>query len=74
MPDKKTVGQNFIYDMRFLWEQYGIPVKNAVDDTMLLHHALQPEMKKGLGFLASIYTDEASWKFMRTKDTKKKED
>jgi hypothetical protein len=32
---------------------------------MLLHHALQPESEKSLGFLGSIYTDEASWKTMR---------
>jgi hypothetical protein len=32
---------------------------------MLLHHALQPESEKSLGFLGSIYTGEASWKLMR---------
>jgi hypothetical protein len=32
---------------------------------MLLHHAIHPEMRKGLGFLGSIYTDEPSWKLMR---------
>lgn len=67
-------GQNFIYDMRFLWEKYGIPVPGAKHDTMLLHHALQPELQKGLGFLGTIYTDEASWKFMRKNATVKKED
>jgi hypothetical protein len=42
---------------------------------MLLHHALQPEMDKGLGFLGTVYTDELPWKFMRTKhETLKKED
>jgi uracil-DNA glycosylase len=56
------VGQNFIYDMRFLWERYGITVRNVADDTMLLHHALQPELQKGLAFLGSIYTNEPSWK------------
>jgi len=73
---KKIVGQNFIYDMTFLWKQYGITIPYMEDDTMLLHHALQPEMEKGLGFLGSIYTDEARWKIMRDrkKDTFKKED
>jgi hypothetical protein len=42
---------------------------------MLLHHSLQPEMKKALGFLATIYTEEPSWKFMRKEvDTTKTED
>lgn len=62
---KPTVFQNGLYDINFLWSRYGIPVPLAQEDTMLLHHAMQPEMEKGLGFLASIYTDEASWKFMR---------
>ena len=62
---KPAVFQNGLYDIQFLWRRYGIAVPNAVEDTMLLHHAMQPEMQKGLGFLGSLYTDEASWKFMR---------
>lgn len=69
--EKAIVGQNFMYDMHFLWRSYGITVPYHEDDTMLLHHALQPEMVKSLGFLGSVYTDEASWKFMRTKGTVK---
>ena len=57
-------GQNGLYDITFLWK-HGIVVNNYEDDTMLLHHALQPESEKGLGFLGSIYTNEASWKLMR---------
>ena len=69
------IGQNFQYDMKYLWRTVGIPCPKYLDDTMLMHHSLQPEMQKGLGFLASIYTDEPSWKFMRTThDTLKKED
>jgi uracil-DNA glycosylase len=65
--DKPKVAQNGLYDINFLWRSYGITVKNYEDDTMLLHHALQPESEKGLGFLGSIYTNEASWKMMRTR-------
>ena len=61
---KPTTFQNGLYDINFLWSRYGIPVPLATEDTMLLHHAMQPEMEKGLGFLASVYTEEASWKFM----------
>lgn len=70
----RKVGQNFMYDMHHLWRNYATPMLGGNDDTMLLHHALQPEMEKGLGFLGSIYTDEASWKFMRHKETIKRED
>ena len=61
------VFQNGLYDIHFLWRRYGIAPNNCADDTMLLHHALQPEVQKGLGFLGSIYTDEPAWKLMRAK-------
>lgn len=66
--------QNGIYDIAFLWRAYGIKVYNAAEDTMLLHHALQPESVKDLGFLGSIYTDEGAWKRMRKVETIKIED
>lgn len=73
-PAPIIVGQNVLYDVHFLYRKMGIALR-ATDDTMLLHHALQPEMEKGLGFLGSIYTDELSWKSMRkSSDTLKKED
>lgn len=56
--------QNGLYDLQYIM-QMGIRPRNAIDDTMLLHHALYPEMRKGLGFLGSLYTNEASWKLMR---------
>lgn len=72
---KRVVFQNGVYDMHFLWRRYGIICPHADHDTMLLHHSLQPEMEKGLGFLGSVYTNEASWKFMRSDhDTVKRED
>lgn len=68
------VGQNYMYDMHFLWRRYGIAPRQT-DDTMLMHHSKQPEMEKGLGFMATIYTEELAWKFMRAKhDTVKQED
>jgi DNA polymerase len=71
----KSFGQNFQYDMQYLWKTVGIPCPGFCDDTMLLHHSLQPEMEKGLGFLGSLYTDEPNWKFMRADhDTLKQAD
>lgn len=54
--------QNGLYDITILWANYGIPVRGCAHDTMLLHHALQPESLKGLGYLGSIYTDFGPWK------------
>ena len=64
--DRPKVAQNGLYDLYFLWRSYGITVRNCEDDTMLLHHALQPESEKGLGFLGSVYTNESSWKLIRS--------
>lgn len=73
---QRKIFQNGLYDLRFLWERYGLTVANAGEDTMLMHHALQPELPKSLSFLGSIYTNESSWKLMRDKWTAtiKKED
>ena len=56
--------QNGAYDIAFLWRSMHIKVYGATEDTMLLHHALQPEMLKNLGFLGSIYSDQGTWKGM----------
>lgn len=67
LPSAK-LGQNFIYDLQFL-TRMGILPANCTEDTMLLHHSLYPEMQKGLGFLASIYSNESSWKLMNRRKT-----
>jgi uracil-DNA glycosylase len=67
--------QNGLYDIAFLLRSKGIRVRGARDDTMLLHHALQPESLKGLGYLGSIYTDHGPWKSERMKsDTIKRDE
>lgn len=63
-PSCALVGQNFIYDLQYL-TSLGLRPNALTHDTMLLHHSLHPEVRKGLGFLGSIYTNEASWKLMR---------
>lgn len=60
--------QNGLYDIAFLYRAYGIGVRGAEEDTMLMSHALQPEALKGLGYLGSIHSDERSWKGMRKKE------
>jgi uracil-DNA glycosylase family 4 len=65
--------QNGLYDLQYIMKM-GILPKNCQADTMLLHHALFPELQKGLGFLGSIYTQEASWKLMRHKNVEVKAD
>lgn len=69
------LGQNFVYDLQYL-RRMKIKPRNCVNDLMLLHHGLFPELQKGLGFLGSIYTDEAAWKLMRRNkpDTEKRDE
>jgi uracil-DNA glycosylase len=65
--------QNGIYDLSYMLRAGLRPVM-CDGDSMLLHHALYPEMLKGLGFLGSIYSDEIAWKTMRTKGNNLKRD
>ena len=58
----RKVFQNGLYDVQFLWRTLGLPTVNWTDDTMLLSHAINPELEKGLAFMGSIYTDESQWK------------
>lgn len=67
--------QNGLYDIQYLRrEKYKL--NNISEDTMILQHSLYPELPKGLGFLGSIYTNEAAWKLMRERgeDQLKRED
>lgn len=56
--------QNGLYDFQYLTPMK-LRIHRSTEDTMLLHHALYPEMQKGLGFLGSVYSNETSWKLMR---------
>jgi len=66
-PSRK-VFQNGLFDVGILATKRFAQVVNCAEDTMLLHHALQPESQKGLGFLGSVYTNEPAWKIMRSKE------
>jgi uracil-DNA glycosylase len=67
------VFQNGLYDIHWLWKQCGIAPRNCQHDTMLLAHALHPELQKGLAFLASVYADAPAWKAEFKTRTWKKE-
>lgn len=62
--------QNGIYDIYWLYKRMHIRVRNPAEDTMLLHHALQPEMQKALGFQGSVYTTNPAWKHLRRESNK----
>ncbi len=70
------VFQNGLYDLQYLLRE-NFTIRNVAEDTMLLHHALFPELPKGLGFLGSVYCNESSWKLLnrrRSDEVVKKDD
>lgn len=72
LPNPK-VAQNGLYDTQYCLDApVEIRFRNLADDTAILQHSLQPELPKALGFLASLYLNEPSWKQMRgqAKDAK----
>ena len=71
-PKIAKIGQNFVFDMYFLAYKMGIIVQGEIIDTMMSHSIMYPDFLKGLGFLASIHTNQRSWKGMvKFKDIKK---
>lgn len=62
-PNSVKTGQNLIFDIHFLLTRCGIVVRGPIDDTMIGHSVMFPELPKGLGFLGSLYCgSQAYWK------------
>ncbi len=62
-PISVKVGQNLIFDTHFLLTRCGAEVRGPIQDTMIAHSIVYPELPKGLGFLGSIYCgSQAYWK------------
>ena len=65
-PSRKLF-QNGLYDLQYLWRVAKIATNmgdGGGEDTMLLHHSLQPELQKSLGFMGSVYCNAPAWKGM----------
>lgn len=61
-PNITWVGQNFLYDCQYFHRFWGaVPLK--VWDTMIGHHSIFSNMRKGLDFLSAMYAqDHVYWK------------
>lgn len=64
LPNPK-ITHNGMYDMQWVWKQFGIYPKGELLDTQLLHHSMYPEMRKSLQLLGSLYTNEIAWKTLK---------
>jgi uracil-DNA glycosylase family 4 len=72
-PNVLLVGQNFNYDLQYIFRHWGI-LPSKVADTMLMQHSAFSTLPKNLGFLSSMYCeDHLYWKDDRT-DWKEGED
>ena len=69
-----AVFHNGTYDLSYLLYRHKIQIKAELADTMVLHHAVEPEIQKSLSHLGSIFTDEPAWKLMRLGGDEKRED
>lgn len=56
------VGQNYTYDLFWLWMQKGIETRNYRSDTRLRHKVLFPELPADLANMGATYTNIGSWK------------
>jgi uracil-DNA glycosylase family 4 len=55
--------QNSLFDVLFLrGDGYRIGFESVKHDTLVLHHALSPELPHSLDFIVSIYGDTPYWK------------
>jgi len=66
--DLPILGQNFMFDVQWLFWRYKMRVMNYSEDTRLQHHSLYPELPKDQAFLVSVYEREASWKHLGRED------
>ena len=57
------VAHNIAFDLPRL-EKAGVPIADPISDTMLMAAMLQPDLPKGLGFVASMYLDGERWKHL----------
>jgi len=53
--------QNALFDVYHM-AMKGLTVKDVRHDTMLLHHAIHPELPHDLGYIVSIYGNTPYWK------------
>lgn len=73
-PSKK-IFQNGFFDVHFMLTKCGLETEGEIEDTMIAHSVIYPELPKGLGFLGSMYCGtQAYWKDMVKFNSIKAED
>jgi len=57
MRDNIVVAHNAMFDLSVLADKYKLCWGRKIEDTMLMHHRIFPEVEKSLGHCISLYTD-----------------
>ncbi len=61
----KAIFHNAMFDLTWLYGEFGIEWSSAPYDTMVMHHVLLCDQPKSLEYCVSIYLNVPSWKEMR---------
>jgi DNA polymerase I-like protein with 3'-5' exonuclease and polymerase domains len=69
LEENPVVIHNALFDVNFLAAN-NYHINNLVHDTMLLSHAIHPELKHNLGFVTSLYGKTPYWKDVKDSDDK----
>jgi len=56
------IGHNIVDADTWYFQDLGWNVRARLHDTMLAQHLIQPDMRHGLGFVASVFTGKVFWK------------
>ena len=56
------IGHNIVDADTAYFDRLGWKVNAKLHDTMLAQHLIQPDMRHGLGFVASVFTSKVFWK------------
>ena len=73
-PDVPKLFHNFAYDVTVL-ERHGMPTQGKIEDTLIAHYCLYPELLHDLQFVACSYLNIGPWKtrFRRRQNARDKQ-
>ena len=63
-PNIGKLFQNGIFDIGFLLNECDILTRGRIEDTMIAHHIMYPDLPKSMAFMQSLYTEEPYHKDM----------
>ena len=55
--DVRIIGQNYLFDMWVMAWKSGVVITSPIEDAMVAHSIMFPDLLKGLDYLCSIYTN-----------------